>query len=221
MAERDAEGRRDTWRAWVKPAPDAPDPPLLTRAELLATVERLGVQPPVDARTLRYWEAEGLLPRPTLAYHAGATRTRYPWWVADLIIQIRRYQDRGFGNTEIRRRIRAEARCLALDAWPRPEPPPGRAPDWRDPIAIIEAEFADISDPPRPPTNPPFQQPIFPADVAGELAELLSALRPEILFRHGLPATHVEVRFVAADGDAITYRIPEDGSDWPPEEGDG
>ncbi len=217
MGEQDGEDRRETWREWVQWSPHAPDPPLLTRDEVLATVERLGVQPPVDARTLRYWEREGLLPRPTLAHHAGATRTRYPWWVADLILQIRRYQHRGFSNAQLRGRVRAEAHRLALDPWPRPSQRPASPGDQPDPVAILDAELADLTDPPRPPTGPPFEAPVLPETVARQLAALLAALRAPIHRRYGVAATHVEVRFVAADGDALTFHIPADGSPWPPE----
>ena len=74
MADQDrpaTAGTCQTWRDWLPPG--HPEPPLITREELLAALAQRGVALP--ARTLQRWEAAGTLPAPIRRRHDGATRT--------------------------------------------------------------------------------------------------------------------------------------------------
>jgi hypothetical protein len=64
-------GTRETWRAWLPPG--HPEPPLITRDELLDALARRDLAMP--ARTLQRWEAAGALPAPIRRRHDGAPRT--------------------------------------------------------------------------------------------------------------------------------------------------
>jgi DNA-binding transcriptional MerR regulator len=199
------QGNRETWRDWQ--AEGAPEPHLFTRKEVLATVERWGVTPRVDEETLRFWERQGLLPRPTRQYHAGAVRTRYPWWVADLIAQIRRYQDAGQKLAHLGERLRAEARRLSrgpgrLFVPPSPEEL-DRSPTLRTLLTLHEVDTS-----PRVPGLPPFIAGVsVPPRTARALADALALLaahhRP-----FGFAAVHAEVRLVDAHGQALELTVP-------------
>ncbi len=115
----------ETWEhpSWKAEGP--PDPHLVTRAELLTIVKRLGLD--ADERDLRYWESLGLLPRPVRRRHGGATRALYPRWVAQLVFQLRYFQDQGLTLAELPDRMRAVSRRLSVDMvtlhpeFPRPD----------------------------------------------------------------------------------------------------
>ena len=98
--------KRETWREWV---PDAADQVLITRAELLAKAERLGLK--LDYSTLRYWEAEGVVPSPVRT--KNGLPGQYAWWIIDLVYQVRRMQDDGLALDSIRDRVRYHATFLA------------------------------------------------------------------------------------------------------------
>lgn len=171
-----------TWRDWLSPG--KADPELVTRDELLATVERWGVAPPVTERTLRYWEDEGVLPRATRDGPPGRERAVYPWWVADLIAQVRQYQDRGADIKQLPMRMRMAAYWLSKVPSPRDMPErPGLSPA-------------------RPPTLTP------------ELGDLLSGLLSDFATLHylhdGAVFDRVELRFHAATGETCTYTLPLD-----------
>lgn len=105
----------ETWREWVG---DAGDPPELSRVEVLARIESLGLR--FDLRTLRYWTTLGVLPRPTTLGKSG-TAGSYPEWIIDLIFQARRLQTSGLSLEQIRPRMRFEAVQLAGHYRNRPE----------------------------------------------------------------------------------------------------
>ncbi len=84
---------RETWREWQ--APDIIEPPLVTRAELLNTLDRLGLND-INERALRFWETKGVLPAPVRRRFNGATRALYPPWMVNLVFSLRHLQARGF-----------------------------------------------------------------------------------------------------------------------------
>lgn len=98
--------RRKTWRDWVA---DPGSPPLVTRAEVLAKAERLGLD--VDLRTLRYWESEGVLPAPHV--EKNGTPALYPWWIIDLVYLVRRLQDERQSLDRIRVEVRERVEQLS------------------------------------------------------------------------------------------------------------
>ncbi len=184
---------RETWRDWCAPgAPGTPgkaDPELLTRDELLETVERWGVKR-VQGSTLRYWEGIGLLPRATIAGPPGKQRALYPWWAADLAALVRHYQDdeREGDDRVLSLRDRTRAAALTLShvksgRWLSVRP------------ALVEAPFG-----PRP----------LPAEVAGDLLPPLARLVRDWRERGTLAVESVEIRVNTGGGEAIIYVLPGD-----------
>ncbi len=104
---------RGRWGTEVVPGHRLPDPEMLTRAELLAMLERWGV-PDVNERNLRHWEREGFLPQATIEVVGKKRRAQYPWWSADLVALLRQYQDRKLSPGQLRERLRADAHRLSL-----------------------------------------------------------------------------------------------------------
>lgn len=84
----------DTWRDWLPPGwrTHHPDPPILTRAELLAELNQRGVT--VTERRLRFWEAAGVLPRPMRSMHLGKPQATYPDWHVDVVESLVRMRQR-------------------------------------------------------------------------------------------------------------------------------
>ncbi|MDP9374567.1 MAG: MerR family transcriptional regulator [Chloroflexota bacterium] len=210
-------GEPQDWRDW-QPA-DAPAPPLMTRAEVLALLERWGTEPPVDERTLRYWEARGLVPRPIRTVHAGAYRTRYPSWVVDLCATIRFWQRDGSKLAHIARLVRAEAARLARNPRPHPFPLDDVPPDsfgaylrqyWRE---FIES-WQDAVDGPRFPSLPAHDPPTLPPRAEAGVADALRAVLWGQHARRGFTAARIEVRLIDAAGQARVYHIPL--PDWLP-----
>ena len=76
-----SEDRRETWLAWLPPG--SPEPPLITRGELLATLARRGLA--VTAQQLRSWETAGALPAAIRRRRHGATHAVYPAWHAEVV----------------------------------------------------------------------------------------------------------------------------------------
>ena len=110
MTAKDAPKERETWRDWL-PA-DALDPgELLPRSKVLALAERYAA--PTDERTMRYWEAEGLIPRPTHDHAVDGERARYPWWQVDLLWQVRQFKYWKWSNEKIRQHTPTKVRQLA------------------------------------------------------------------------------------------------------------
>ncbi len=102
-------GNRETWRDWLPPGAEVPTE-LLTRDELLERLRHWRVD--ATEADLRYWEYEGILPRPVRQRHEGATRAVYPSWFPLLVRQLRRLQREGFNLGEIAVRLRTHARLL-------------------------------------------------------------------------------------------------------------
>ena len=75
------EGARETWLAWLPPG--YPEPPLITRGELLEELARRGLV--VSERRLRGWEAAGALPAPIWRRQDRAPRPLYPIWYAEVV----------------------------------------------------------------------------------------------------------------------------------------
>ncbi len=86
----------------------APEPTLLTRAQVVQALARRGVK--VNESDLRYWEYEGILPRPVRQWHEGAVRAVYPDWYPFLVRRIRALQRQGLSLSEIAPHIRIHAR---------------------------------------------------------------------------------------------------------------
>ena len=109
----------ESWRDWLPEG--APAPEVITRAELLATAERLGID--VDERTLRYWESRDILPRPEYdRIRFGGELTWYPRWWVQLLWHLRQYQDEGYKLAQLPPLLKAQAHRLAfpLDALYQP-----------------------------------------------------------------------------------------------------
>lgn len=195
--------KRQTWREWIELAEsEGADIPLLTRGELLVQAERFGAV--VDERTLRYWEAEGVIPRPTRDHTGPGERARYPWWVVDLLWQVRQYKHWGMTLAQLRRRMPAEARRLAA------LPPPARR--WLHSPLTREVERAalvfglptaigpsrDVSD------TVPWVAPIFKHDLRVILDRLADALSQ----RHGIIVTDFSIEMKTAEGERLTIALP-------------
>ncbi len=103
------QGNRETWRDWLPPGADVPAE-LLTREQILERLRRWRVE--ATEADLRYWEYEGILPRPVRQWHKGATRAVYPSWFPILVRQLRRLQREGLNLGEIAVRLRNHARLL-------------------------------------------------------------------------------------------------------------
>jgi len=182
---------RADWRAWC--APDGygvsgrPDPRLITRDELLATLEQWGVQTtrdrPVEEATLRYWAAEALIPLPTIDGSPGYERALYAWWVADLIKQLRHYQDGGMKTEQLRTWMRGEAHRLS------------RVREWR------------VSDAPQPSNVSPIAPMLLPREfsraIIPPIARMLARQRTE----RGLTFTRAEIHLVTTSGETIVYTV--------------
>src|SRR5687768_14743350 len=76
-SDKPAKPRRETWRDWMPP--DAPEPELLTEADLLAFVNAAGI--PVASADLRSWQAAGAIPNGTRRRAGGTTEALYPRWM--------------------------------------------------------------------------------------------------------------------------------------------
>lgn len=110
-AEAPTKPKRETWRDWLPAgSPDPAPETLLTRDEVVETLERRRVD--ASVRDLRFWEAEGVLPRPIRRSHKGAVRAVYPDWYPHLVRQVRRLQRWGMSLEQIKRRTRAYARYV-------------------------------------------------------------------------------------------------------------
>lgn len=211
---------RQTWREWVSGANSDPEyPPLLTRREVLATAEQLGVTPPVDERTLRYWEAEGIVPRPTLDYTSRGERAKYPWWMPDLLWHVRRYQHMGMSTQQLRARIPAEARLLSYKSFidkPFPRPHPQDPPSYetvveramREIFPKLGLHFAPKS---RVEVREKGGGPItmeFPTQLLGVLDQVLQELTEAASYSSGLAVAEINVEFVTVDGERLSLPRP-------------
>ncbi len=183
-------GNLKTWRECAaRGAPGAPgstiEPELLTRYELLATVERWGVTPPVNERTLRYWEDVGVLPRATIEGEPGRQRALYPWWVADLIAQVRQFQDRGLDLPQLRERMPTEALRLSRvtsGRWMAARPAVRQAQGIRD----------------------------FPPEIVHQLVDALGKIAATHHYHDGVRIAAVELHLHATNGEEIVHTLPLD-----------
>lgn len=101
---------RSTWRDCLPP--DAPVPAeLFTREQLLTQLKRWRVE--ATEADLRYWEYEGVLPRPVRQWHEGAVRALYPAWFVPLVQHLRALQRRGLTLDEIAARMPAQIYLLS------------------------------------------------------------------------------------------------------------
>lgn len=196
---------RANWREWVGLVEaEGADIPLLTRRELIALAERFGA--PVDERTLRYWETEGVLPRPTRDHTAVGERARYPWWAVDLVWQIRQYKHWGLTLEQLRQRMPAEARRLAT------LPPPERQRLLR-PLNEAEEHIAALLGntlpyaigPSRGPgSGVPWVAPIFNHD----LRVILDRLADSVSQRYGIIVTDFSIEMKTVEGERLTITLP-------------
>ena len=104
-ADAPAKPKHETWLDWLTPGHPEPRP-LFTREEVVDRTRKLGFK--VSAGDLRYWEAEGVLPRAVKRWHGDATRALYPEWMPYLIASLRELQDDGLSLDEIAERLRAK-----------------------------------------------------------------------------------------------------------------
>ena len=165
----------DDWKQWQ--AEFVPEPQeLWTRAEILEAADRLGVRRPdghpVDDRTLRFWEENGIIPRGTEGKIAGRNYTYrlYPWWVVDLLHQVCRYQAAHVKLEDLPARMRIEARYLSIGVlWSRPKDPQAYAGNSLGSFALRML---------REPTLPPFERQVAvgSGDAGRDLRAALRAL---------------------------------------------
>jgi hypothetical protein len=91
---------QETWRDWVPPGIDTPLP-LITRDELLARLQQRNID--VKLSDLRYWEYEGILPRPERKWDPAvkARRAYYPIPIMASIMALRELQGAGLQLRDI------------------------------------------------------------------------------------------------------------------------
>lgn len=196
--------KRETWRDWCAPngfgASGRPDPRLITREELIATLEHWGVKTarghPVEERTLRHWAKEVLIPNAEAQGEAGYQRALYPWWLADLIKQLRHYQDGGMEPDRLRTWIRGDAHRLS------------RMPDWRVPEA---AQLASVT---------PLAPVLLPREYSPELIPPLARMMHRHSTERGVQFVRAEIHLVTTGGEALVYTVNRRPLELPPEEGE-
>ncbi len=80
-----------TWRNFLPPG--FPEPRLITRVELLSGLAATGID--ISERTLRFWEAEGVLPRPVRQSHQGIVQAIYPYWYSFVVQKVYSHRQEG------------------------------------------------------------------------------------------------------------------------------
>ncbi len=182
---------RETWRDWCAPngfgAPGRPDPRLITRDELLATLARWGVKTArgraVEESTLRHWVAEKFIPTATIEGEQGNQQALYASWVADLILLLRRYQDDGMKPAQLRTWLRGEAHRLS------------RIPEWR------------AFDTPRVAPQPPGEPMPLPREYSPELIPPLARMMHRHSTERGIRFVRAELHLVTTSGEALVYTV--------------
>ena len=106
------EDRRETWLAWLPPG--HPEPPLITRGELLAALARRGRV--VTERPLRAWEAAGALPAPLWRRLDRAPRPLYPAWYAEVVEALPQQRAGRGALARLRPQLRARFEKVAQQA---------------------------------------------------------------------------------------------------------
>lgn len=101
-----AKQNKETWGDWVVPGYESG--PLLTRDELANYMAGVGFK--VSPDDLRYWEAEGVIPRSVKKWHNGATRAVYPIWMRSIIVFVRTSQENGDSLEVIGQHVRERFR---------------------------------------------------------------------------------------------------------------
>ncbi len=97
---------RETWLDWLPEGAPEPDlAELFTRDELIEELHRRGVD--VSARTLAYWESEGVLPRALRRWRDGSPAALYPDWYVGAITHIRKLQAEGIPLRRMRPLMRS------------------------------------------------------------------------------------------------------------------
>ena len=181
--KRATQGNTETWRDWLSPG--APEPEaLLTREEVIDRLRSWGIK--ATMADLRYWEYEGILPRPVRQRHADAVRAVYPDWFPHLVRQLRDLQGAGLTLNAIAPRLRTHARLMhAFDqgsASTHARDGAVRVPPWAQQPEDIMLGF----------------------DLAAALEHLADA---HAKFR-GVPVARIEVRVIGTDGRATMYPMP-------------
>ncbi len=203
--------RREDWRAWQ--AEDAPEPPLWTRAEVLAAAERLGVAPPVDERTLRYWEGQGVVPRGERRGPAGHEQVFYPWWTVDLLAIVRRYQRARYKLAQLPPLMRLEARRLSRDSLPRRREGEEVGKARRFSAYSAPGAAGPLREPLGPPSQDPAQHLQDPLDKArGALRDTVTSLATIHRLADGVTIEAAELHLRASTGQVFRYAIAEDGA---------
>jgi DNA-binding transcriptional MerR regulator len=124
---------------------------------------------PVDDRTLRFWEENGIIPRGIEGKidGRGYTYRLYPWWIVDLLYQACCYQKADVRLGDLPVRMRQEAQSLSLGstlARPKNSQQYGEKKSF----------WSYISQALREPTLPPFVRPLFSiGDIQSQLNEML------------------------------------------------
>ena len=116
-----------TWRAWLPPGFPEPSPDeMLTRDEVLAELRERGID--IPERTLKSWQARGLLPRPTRHWRDGAPRGLYPDFFPNTVAYLHELQENGTPLHRLGPLVRAHVRSTI---------------GWSDPLAhpLREAQF--------------------------------------------------------------------------------
>lgn len=179
-AEDSTKPKPETWLDWLPPG--ASEPEFLTRDEVLARLQERGVD--VSTSDLRYWEYEGVLPRPTRRRHQGATRVVYPRFAVPVIADVRRRQQSRIPLNQIGPEVRSRGRFLVALTAGDPSTEEGLA----QVVAAMDHAFDDAV-----PTH----------NLVDEVKRL--ADRREKLT--GIPVKHAELRFTDANGKRVTYPI--------------
>ena len=194
MSNEPTRPRRETWLDWQPP--NTPEPEgLLTRDELIATLQRYGMHTHVNE--LRYWERAGVLPHPVRRWHNGAVRTLYPRWYGYLIRKVQELRGKGYSLPQIRPRVRAYA-----------EHSLGRRSDlftdhfWHE----IDIETEE----PYRPALPHWDKASYEEDLPWPpaLAPALRELADQQARYTGVATGRIEVRIVDIDGGEALYSLP-------------
>jgi hypothetical protein len=171
---------KQTWVDWLPPRAIPPLDTLLTREDVLDVLRERGVD--VTEHDLRYWENEGILPRPVRQWFRGATRATYPGWYVELVERLKWLQRQGSPLRLIGPRLRAWIRVRFSDD-PLDEEIRRHNPD------IAESEATTIR---------------LPWVLSRELTRL--AWWHERL--KGVPVDAITITITDSNGDELTYPLP-------------
>lgn len=137
-----------TWRDFI---PDyLPPPRLITRAELLSNLAASGRG--VTERTLRFWEAEGVLPRPARQSHEGVVQAVYPDFYPFVVMKVYGHRQENLPLAVIAADIPRAIQALALlsVALENKILPLGDAPHGPEVIEAVGKLVREASEPDRP-----------------------------------------------------------------------